>query len=121
MISKGTLLTVSAPSGAGKTSLVKALLEKDSQVKVSVSHTTRVKRVGEQEGVNYHFVGEAKFTEMIAAGEFLEHAQVFSNYYGTSTEWVEQTLEAGFDVILEIDWQGALQVHRLLPYAISTQ
>ncbi len=119
MSNRGTLLTVSAPSGAGKTSLVKALLERDSGVKVSVSHTTRAKREGEQEGVNYHFVDKAAFLDMVNEGAFLEHAQVFGNYYGTSTQWVSEALASGFDVILEIDWQGAQQVKRLMPEALS--
>lgn len=119
MSTRGTLFTVSAPSGAGKTSLVRALVETTAGVKVSVSHTTRAKRPGETEGVNYHFVSQAEFMEMLAAGAFLEHAQVFQNYYGTSSAWVEQTLASGSDVILEIDWQGAAQVRRLMPDAVS--
>lgn len=115
----GTLYTVSAPSGAGKTSLVKALLEQSENLQVSVSHTTRAKRPGEVDGVNYHFVDEAAFKEMLDNAGFLEHARVFDNYYGTSTQWVEQTLAAGVDVILEIDWQGAAQVRRLIPEAVS--
>ena len=111
----GTLYTVSAPSGAGKTSLVKALVDSDSQITVSVSHTTRQKRPGEEHGVNYHFVEHEEFLEMLGADAFLEHAQVFDNYYGTSQQWVEQTLASGRDVILEIDWQGAAQVRRQLP------
>lgn len=115
MANQGTLLTISAPSGAGKTSLVHALLERDPAIAVSVSHTTRAKRSGEQEGVNYHFVDEASFHNMIAESAFLEHASVFGNFYGTSTQWVKDTLSRGIDVILEIDWQGAKQVKRLLP------
>ncbi|WP_250461688.1 guanylate kinase [Microbulbifer litoralis] len=115
----GTLYTVSAPSGAGKTSLVKALVDGDSRITVSVSHTTRAMRPGEQHGVNYHFVEQGEFEAMLGRGAFLEHAQVFGNYYGTSQEWVEQTLAAGRDVILEIDWQGAAQVRRLLPDTVS--
>ena len=114
MANCGTLFTVSAPSGAGKTSLVNALLERDQQVCVSVSHTTRPMRPGEENGVNYHFVSEAEFVAMIENNAFLEHAQVFKNYYGTSRDWVEQTLASGTDVILEIDWQGAAQVRRLV-------
>lgn len=115
----GTLFTVSAPSGAGKTSLVKALVDSDSQVTVSVSHTTRPMRPGEQDGVNYHFVSRDEFVEMLNRNAFLEHAQVFDNFYGTSREWVQQTLAAGCDVILEIDWQGAAQVRRLMPETVG--
>ena len=115
MSNKGTLFTVSAPSGAGKTSLVKALVEQDSQVRVSVSHTTRPKRPGENDGVNYHFVSQEAFQKMLEVDAFLEHAQVFEHFYGTSSKWVEHTLKSGLDVILEIDWQGAQQVKRLLP------
>ncbi|MFI2811173.1 MULTISPECIES: guanylate kinase [Microbulbifer] len=115
----GTLFTVSAPSGAGKTSLVKALVDGDPQVTVSVSHTTRPMRPGEQNGVNYHFVGRETFLEMLDRDAFLEHAQVFDNFYGTSQEWVQETLDSGRDVILEIDWQGAAQVRRLLPETVG--
>ncbi|SDK40111.1 guanylate kinase [Microbulbifer yueqingensis] len=115
----GTLFTVSAPSGAGKTSLVKALVDSDSQVTVSVSHTTRPMRPGEQNGVNYHFVERESFVDMLGRDAFLEHAQVFDNFYGTSKEWVEETLAGGRDVILEIDWQGAAQVRRLLPDTVG--
>jgi len=111
----GTLYTVSAPSGAGKTSLVKALIERCAGVRVSVSHTTRDIRPGEQDGVNYHFTNEDNFLGMLQRQEFLEHARVFGNLYGTSRLWVEQELGAGTDVILEIDWQGAQQVKKLLP------
>ena len=115
----GTLFIISAPSGAGKTSLVAALLQRDAMVRVSVSHTTRSKRSGEQDGVNYHFVSQQQFQAKLAAGGFLEHAEVFGNWYGTSQEWVEQTLQSGTDVILEIDWQGAAQIRHLLPEAAS--
>lgn len=111
----GTLYTVSAPSGAGKTSLVNALVERCQGLRVSVSHTTRPIRPGEQDGVNYHFVSEASFLAMLERNEFLEHARVFGNLYGTSGVWVEQQLGLGQDIILEIDWQGAQQVKRLLP------
>ena len=111
----GTLYTLSAPSGAGKTSLVKALLEHCGGLQVSVSHTTRPVRPGEEDGVNYHFVTEQAFQSMLDRGEFLEHARVFGNLYGTSRIWVEQQLAAGIDVVLEIDWQGAQQIKRLLP------
>lgn len=115
----GTLYTVSAPSGAGKTSLVKALVEAMPELKVSVSHTTRPKRPGETDGLNYHFVDQDTFMAMLEQGDFLEHAQVFANYYGTSKQWVEQTLAAGSDVILEIDWQGAQQIRKLIPDAVG--
>jgi guanylate kinase len=115
MSDSGTLYTVSAPSGAGKTSLVKALVEQDPGVRVSVSHTTRPMRPGEIDGVNYHFVDQAEFLRRVEQGEFLEHARVFGNLYGTSGHWVEQELSRGIDVVLEIDWQGAQQVKRLIP------
>ena len=118
-MSKGTLFIVTAPSGAGKTSLVKALIEREQQLRVSVSHTTRPKRPGEEDGVNYHFVEEAPFMEMLRKGSFFESAQVYGNYYGTSQLWVNEQLEAGLDVILEIDWQGAVQVRNLDPKACS--
>lgn len=117
--SQGTLYTVSAPSGAGKTSLVTALVKSSEKLCVSVSHTTRKIRPGEQDGVNYHFVTPEKFSQMIQSGDFLEHAQVFTNHYGTSKTWVEQTLAGGSDVILEIDWQGATQIRKLIPDAVS--
>jgi guanylate kinase len=117
--STGTLYIVSAPSGAGKTSLVKALLDAQPRVRVSVSHTTRPMRPGEVDGVNYHFVEREAFLETLGRDEFLEHAEVFGNLYGTSQRWVEQTLADGYDLILEIDWQGAQQVRRLMPQAKS--
>ena len=117
--SSGTLYIVSAPSGAGKTSLVKALIDSMPQVRVSVSHTTRPMRPGEVNGVNYHFVDHDRFRAMLDENAFLEHAEVFGNFYGTSQRWVEQTLAEGYDLILEIDWQGAQQVRRLLPDARS--
>ncbi|MDK8465541.1 guanylate kinase [Marinobacter sp. SS13-12] len=116
---QGTLYVISAPSGAGKTSLVAAMLEQDAQLCVSVSHTTRPMRPGEQNGINYHFVSRDDFEAMIGRGDFLEHADVFGNYYGTSQVWVKQTLAGGKDVILEIDWQGAEQVRRLMPDCVS--
>lgn len=115
---RGTLYVISAPSGAGKTSLVKALIESTEGVKVSVSHTTRTRRPGEEDGVHYNFVDMDTFKEMIGRATFLEHAQVFDNYYGTCGEWVTQRLKGGTDVILEIDWQGAQQVRRMIPEAI---
>jgi guanylate kinase len=116
---KGTLFTLSAPSGAGKTSLVNALLERDALIRVSVSHTTRPMRSGESDGVNYHFTGQDEFQAILAAGGFLEHARVFDNWYGTSQQWVEETLQSGTDVILEIDWQGAQQVRKLMPDTVA--
>ena len=106
----GTLYIISAPSGAGKTSLVKAMLGELEGARVSVSHTTRAMRPGEENGVDYHFVDKPEFEAMAARGDFLEHAQVFDNYYGTSKASVEAQLAGGVDVILEIDWQGARQV-----------
>ncbi|MEX0964000.1 MAG: guanylate kinase [Pseudohongiellaceae bacterium] len=118
-MSRGTLFIVTAPSGAGKTSLVKALIEQEQRLRVSISHTTRAKRPGENEGVNYHFVNKAEFMEMLQAGAFLESAEVYGNHYGTSQQWVNAQLESGLDVILEIDWQGAVQVRNLNPKACS--
>ena len=113
-MSKGTLYIISAPSGAGKTSLVKELLKTSQQIMVSVSHTTRAMRPGEQDGVDYHFVEQQAFQQMVADSAFLEHAQVFDNFYGTSQQHVEDQLASGMDVILEIDWQGAEQVRKLI-------
>ncbi|QXI38419.1 guanylate kinase [Pseudomonas xantholysinigenes] len=117
--SSGTLYIVSAPSGAGKTSLVTALIKDDPRVRVSVSHTTRSMRPGEVHGVNYHFVIHEQFKTLIAQGDFLEHAEVFGNFYGTSRSALQETLDQGFDLILEIDWQGAQQVRKLMPEARS--
>lgn len=111
---RGTLFVISAPSGAGKTSLVKALIESTDGIKVSVSHTTRATRPGEEDGVHYNFVDVATFQDMINRSTFLEHAQVFDNFYGTCGEWVSQQLDQGTDVILEIDWQGAQQVRKMI-------
>ena len=115
MTTRGNLFTVSAPSGAGKTSLVKALVDSTPGVRVSVSHTTRPMRPGEVNGLNYHFVSVEEFARMLDETAFLEHARVFDNYYGTSQAWVEGALAEGTDVVLEIDWQGAQQVRHLLP------
>jgi guanylate kinase len=115
----GTLFIVAAPSGAGKTSLVKALRERDPHIQVSVSHTTRAPRPGEQDGVHYHFVDEARFLDLVGEGAFLEHANVFGNRYGTSEAAVRALLDSGQDVILEIDWQGARQVRRRIPEALG--
>lgn len=112
---KGSLYIISAPSGAGKTSLVSKLIEMDSSIVVSISSTTREMRPGEKDGVNYHFMTVDAFNEKIAEGDFLEHAKVFDNYYGTSQSAVERQLNTGKDVILEIDWQGAQQVRKLMP------
>ena len=117
--STGTLYIVSAPSGAGKTSLVNALTDLDKQIRVSVSHTTRAMRPGEVNGVNYHFVEREEFVKMIEHGDFLERAEVFGNLYGTSQSHLQQTLDEGHDLILEIDWQGAEQVRQLMPKARS--
>ncbi len=106
---------MSAPSGAGKTSLIRALMEQDRRVEVSVSHTTRPQRPGELEGVNYFFVSTETFHEMREAGAFFESAEVFGHFYGTSLTQLEARLSDGADVILEIDWQGAQQVRKLLP------
>lgn len=118
-MSKGTLYTISAPSGAGKTSLVKALVDNTDNLTVSISHTTRQPRPGEKNGVNYHFVAENEFLQMLANKLFLEHAKVFNHYYGTSQQWLIEQLNAGIDVILEIDWQGAQQVCQLQPETVS--
>ncbi len=115
----GTLYIVSAPSGAGKTSLVNQLSASISDVAVSISHTTRPPRPGEQDGDHYHFTSPTVFEAMIAEGAFLEYAEVFGNYYGTSRVETEAKLAAGLDLILEIDWQGARQVRRLLPDSLS--
>jgi guanylate kinase len=114
----GNLFVVAAPSGAGKSSLVKALLELDSHLVVSVSHTTREPRGQEQAGREYHFISEAEFRAKIAHGDFFEWAEVHGNLYGTSREAIEQRVSGGQDVVLEIDWQGALQIKRLFPNAI---
>ena len=111
----GILFIVSAPSGAGKTSLVKALLDAEPEVVLSISHTTRLARPGEIDGRHYHFVARARFERMQEAGAFLETAEIYGNRYGTSRDGIEQELERGRDVLLEIDWQGAQQVRRLMP------
>jgi guanylate kinase len=112
---RGALYVIAAPSGAGKTSLVKAVLDRDPSLRVSVSHTTRKQREKEIPGRDYNFVNVDEFKRLIAAGEFLEHAQVFDNFYGTGRAQVEALRNAGHDVILEIDWQGAQQVRAALP------
>lgn len=118
-MARGTLFIISAPSGAGKTSLVRAVVQQVTELMISISHTTRPPRPGEQAGVHYHFVSITEFKAMLAAGLFLEHAQVFENYYGTSRLWVDEQLHRGQDVILEIDWQGAQQVRMRYPSAVS--
>ncbi|MFA5082832.1 MAG: guanylate kinase [Hydrogenophilaceae bacterium] len=115
----GNLFIVSAPSGAGKSSLVKALLEADAGIKLSVSYTTRAPRPGEVDGVHYHFVGVDAFRDMLNNGDFLESAEVYGNYYGTSQPWIEDQMRAGHDILLEIDWQGAAQVRKLFPDVVS--
>lgn len=115
----GTLFVVAAPSGGGKTSLVKALLECTSSIEVSVSHTTRAPRPGERDGVDYHFVAPEEFLALIERGIFLEHAQVFTHYYGTSRDAVMARLTSGVDVVLEIDWQGARQVRSQLADSVG--
>jgi guanylate kinase len=116
---KGNLFIITAASGAGKTTLVEALLANDAQIKRSVSHTTRLPRAGEENGVHYHFVTEAQFLETLSAGGFLESADVHGAKYGTSQSAVDTALQACYDVILEIDWQGAAQVRNIYPQAIS--
>ena len=114
----GNLFVVSAPSGTGKSSLVKALLELDSRLQVSVSHTTRAPRGQEQPGREYHFTSEAEFLGMVERGDFFEHAEVHGHHYGTSRRAIEDRIKGGEDVVLEIDWQGALQIKIIFPNAI---
>ena len=113
------LFIISAPSGAGKTSLVKAVLEAIPTLYVSISHTTRERRAYEKDGADYHFVSREEFEKLVEQGMFLEYAQVFDNYYGTSRQWVEEQLATGKDIILEIDWQGAQQVREVIPSAVN--
>ena len=112
---RGNLFILSAPSGAGKSSLINALLKKHADMKVSVSHTTRAPRPGEENGVHYHFASTDEFKALIAKDDFFEWAQVFDNYYGTSKQAIESQLDAGIDVFLDIDWQGAQQVRKIMP------
>jgi guanylate kinase len=114
---RGRLYVVAAPSGAGKTTLVKALMEREPQIRFSVSYTTRKPRPNEVDGRDYHFVTQERFEEMLAQGEFLEHARVFDNFYGTGARTVRMALEQGAKLLLEIDWQGARQVRARLPEA----
>lgn len=115
----GNLYVIAAPSGTGKTTLVKSLVETSKNITVSISHTTRAKRPGEIDGVNYYFVSKDAFEAAIKHHDFLEYATIFDNYYGTSKRWVEETITNGTDVILEIDWQGHQQIKRLFPSSIS--
>jgi guanylate kinase len=115
----GNLFVVVAPSGAGKTSLVHKLLERDANIHLSVSYTTRTPRDGEAHGQHYHFVDRQAFEKMIAARDFLEHANVYGNYYGTSRRWIESQLAGDHDVLLEIDWQGARQVRSLFEHMVG--
>ncbi len=115
----GSLFVVSAPSGAGKTSLVQALLNINPQIALSVSYTTRAPRAGERNGKDYHFVSREDFLGMLSRGEFLESAEVYGNLYGTSQTWISGQISQGHDILLEIDWQGAAQVRRLFPGCIT--
>jgi guanylate kinase len=119
ILSPGTLFVVSAPSGAGKTTLVKLLLARDDRIRHSVSYTTRLPRPGEQDGHEYHFISVAAFTEMRDRGDFLEWAEVHGNFYGTSQVWLVERVRSGQDALLEIDWQGARQVRAVFPQAVS--
>jgi guanylate kinase len=118
-MTRGNLFIVCAPSGAGKTSLVNALLEREPDIELSVSYTTRAPRNGETDGVDYHFVTRDAFLEMAGRGEFLESAEVHGNLYGTSQAWIDARTREGRDIVLEIDWQGAQQVRRLVPASIG--
>jgi guanylate kinase len=116
---RGRLFVITAPSGAGKTSLVNALLKSEPNLRLSISHTTRPRRPTETDGREYHFVTQPQFEQLIAQSEFLEHARVFDNFYGTSRAFVEEQLRQGHDVLLEIDWHGAQQVRAALPECVS--
>ncbi|MBK1705336.1 guanylate kinase [Halochromatium glycolicum] len=116
---QGILFVVSAPSGAGKTSLVRALLEGDADLQLSVSYTTRARRSGEIDGQHYHFVDQDTFEQMVAADAFVEYARVFGNAYGTAAATLRETLDGGQDLLLEIDWQGARQVRQRFPESVS--
>lgn len=115
----GNIFIVVAPSGAGKTSLVAALLNAEPSVELSISYSTRLPRKGEVDGEHYHFVDQSTFKSMIERGDFLEYAEVYGNYYGTSAPWIRDRLEVGHDILLEIDWQGAEQVRKIFPEAIG--
>jgi len=118
MSAAGSLFVVAAPSGAGKTSLTRALLQREPGIRLSVSYTTRLPRPGEHDGVDYHFVSAQRFKALGEAGELLEHAQVHGNWYGTGASWLKAQVDSGQDVLLEIDWQGAQQVRKLVPDAM---
>jgi guanylate kinase len=118
MTPTGNLFVIAAPSGGGKTSLTRALLERERGIRLSVSYTTRAPRPGEQDGIEYHFVTVDRFMALKAAGEFLEHAHVHGNWYATSATWLKAEVDAGRDVLLEIDWQGAAQVRSLVPDSV---
>jgi len=115
----GCLFIISAPSGAGKTSLVRALLQSGLDLSLSISHTTRPPRSEEVNGRDYHFVSEETFRQMLAGGEFLENAEVYGNLYGTSQKWINEAMSSGQDIILEIDCQGAKQIHQIFPQSIG--
>lgn len=116
---KGNVFIVAAPSGGGKTSLVRNLIDTLDNIKVSISHTTRPMRAGEQQGVDYFFVDEAQFMDMVNDNAFIEHARVFNYFYGTSSAQIVEQLNQGIDVLLDIDWQGAEQIRRIFPDAVS--
>lgn len=118
-IPAGNLYIVAAPSGGGKTSLVNNLVTTLTGIEVSISHTTRSKRPGESHGVDYFFIDNAAFSHMVQAGEFIEHALVFDHFYGTSSAQIQQRLQAGIDVVLDIDWQGAQQIRQIFPNATT--
>ncbi|GGP22548.1 guanylate kinase [Silvimonas iriomotensis] len=118
-MAKGTIFVVTAPSGAGKTTLVAALLAADQQIQLSISFTSRPARAGEVNGKDYHFVDRATFEGMVQAGDFVEWAEVYGNYYGTSRKWLESVIDDGRDILLEIDWQGAQQVKKLFPDSVG--
>ena len=118
-MNKGLRILISAPSGAGKTSLVNEIIDRDDLLIKSVSHTTRAKRPGEEESIDYFFTTESEFNQMVSNNDFIEHAEVFGNFYGTSKNYVEENLDSGFDVILEIDWQGARQIQSVKREAVS--
>jgi guanylate kinase len=119
MTPTGNLFVIAAPSGGGKTSLTRALLERDRGIRLSVSYTTRAPRPGETQGVDYHYISADRFMALKAAGEFLEHAHVHGNWYATSASWLKAEVDAGRDVLLEIDWQGAAQVRSLVPDSVQ--
>ncbi|SRR6266567_1907803 len=119
MIPPGNLFVVAAPSGGGKTSLTRALLEREKNIRLSVSYTTRPPRPAERDGIDYHFVTLERFMQLKKSGEFTEHAQVHGNWYATSATWLKQQVDSGQDVLLEIDWQGAAQIRKLIPSSVQ--